>query len=129
MSDTRRSSETRVGVDDDLLARFKNAREALPELVVGKPDLECFHRPEAEADEPAPACVRVHYGDWRVVSVDEVLVVGPNAEVLRQVALFPGKVNQQYIFPQFVQCDPKVSDGSRLSSTTLIEEGSGAECF
>ncbi|MFY4815020.1 hypothetical protein ACOJIV_20345 [Haloarcula sp. AONF1] len=74
MSDAR--SGARTIVDDSLLARFENAREALPELVVGRPDLERFHRPEAEADEPAPSCVRVHYGDWRVVDVDEAIRSG-----------------------------------------------------
>lgn len=74
MSNTRRPSETRV--DADLLARFENTREALPELVVGRPDLERFHRPEAEADEPAPSCVQVHYGQWRVVDVDEAIRAG-----------------------------------------------------
>ena len=74
MSDAR--SGTKTIVDDSLLARFENAREALPELVVGRPDLERFHRPDAEADEPAPSCVRVHYGDWRVVDVDEAIRAG-----------------------------------------------------
>jgi len=76
MSDAKGRSKSHVDVDDSLLARFENSHEALPELVVGMPDLERFHRPEAEADEPAPSCVRIHHGDWRVVSVDDAIQAG-----------------------------------------------------
>ena len=48
MSDARSGARTIVDADDGLLARFKNARDALPERAVAKPDSERFHRGEAE---------------------------------------------------------------------------------
>ncbi|RLM62557.1 hypothetical protein [Halorubrum sp. Atlit-26R] len=76
MSDAQVRSETIVDADDGLLARFKNARDALPERAVAKPDSERFHRGEAESNGPAPACQRVHSDDWHVVDVDEALLAG-----------------------------------------------------
>ena len=74
MSDDR--SGARTIVDDSLLARFENARDALTEYVAVKPGLERFHRPDAETDDPAPACTPAPYGDWRTVKVDEALLAG-----------------------------------------------------
>lgn len=59
-----------------LLQRFANARSALPDRAIAKPNSERFHRRRAEKEETRPACRRVSAGDYAPVNVDEALRAG-----------------------------------------------------
>lgn len=78
MSDADHRSRVREMVTDtdDLLSRFRNVREALPEKAIAKPSSECFHRRDAEREKQSPACVATDSTNYHGVNVDEALLSG-----------------------------------------------------